>query len=162
MVIIIRTMIHPSVQILPGVHTIGNVIIGEESSIWYNAVIRGDIESITIGSFSNVQDNSVLHSSKDFPLNVGDYVSVGHAAVLHGCKVDDNCIIGMNSTLLNGSHIQKNSIVAAGSVVPGGKVYPEGHLIMGAPAKAVRKLGEEEIKEIKNTALRYLKLADSE
>nr|WP_319373175.1 gamma carbonic anhydrase family protein [uncultured Methanobacterium sp.] len=155
-------MIHPSVQIFPGVHTIGNVIIGEKSSIWYNAVVRGDIESITIGSFSNVQDNSVLHSSKDFPLNVGDYVSVGHAAVLHGCKVDDNCIIGMNSTLLNGSHIQKNSIVAAGSVVPGGKVFPEGHLIMGVPARAVRKLGEEEIKEIKNTALRYLKLAELE
>ena len=162
MEIIIRTMIHPSVQIFPGVHTIGNVIIGKNSSLWYNAVIRGDIESITIGSFSNVQDNSVLHSSKDFPLKVGDYVSVGHAAVLHGCKVDDNCIIGMNSTLLNGSHIQKNSIVAAGSVVPGGKVFPEGHLIMGAPARAVRELGEEEIKEIENTALRYLKLAESE
>nr|WP_048204213.1 gamma carbonic anhydrase family protein [Methanobacterium formicicum] len=153
-------MIHPSVQIFQGVHTIGNVIIGKNSSLWYNAVIRGDIESITIGSFSNVQDNSVLHSSKDFPLKIGDYVSVGHAAVLHGCKVDDNCIIGMNSTLLNGSHIQKNSIVAAGSVVPGGKVFPEGHLIMGAPARAVRELGEEEIKDIKNTALRYLKLAD--
>lgn len=162
MEIIIRTMIHPSVQIFPGVHTIGNVIIGKNSSLWYNAVIRGDIDSITIGSFSNVQDNSVLHSSKDFPLNVGDYVSVGHAAVLHGCKVDDNCIIGMNSTLLNGSHIQKNSIVAAGSVVPGGKVFPEGHLIMGAPARAVRELNEEEIKDIKNTALRYLKLAELE
>ena len=162
MEIIIRTMIHPSVQIFPGVHTIGNVIIGKNSSLWYNAVIRGDIESITIGNFSNVQDNSVLHSSKDFPLNVGDYVSVGHAAVLHGCKVDDNCIIGMNSTLLNGSHIQKNSIVAAGSVVPGGKVFPEGHLIMGAPARAVRELGEEEIKEIENTALRYLKLSELE
>jgi carbonic anhydrase/acetyltransferase-like protein (isoleucine patch superfamily) len=162
MEIIIRIMIHPSVQIFPGVHTIGNVIIGKKSSLWYNAVIRGDIESITIGSFSNVQDNSVLHSSKDFPLKIGDYVSVGHAAVLHGCKVDDNCIIGMNSTLLNGSYIQKNSIVAAGSVVPGGKVFPEGHLIMGSPARAVRKLREEEIKDVKNTALRYLKLADSE
>lgn len=153
-------MIHPSVQIFPGVHTIGNVIIGENSSIWYNAVIRGDIENITIGSFSNVQDNTVLHSSKDFPLKIGDYVSVGHAAVLHGCTVDDNCVIGMNSTLLNGSHVQKNSIVAAGSVVPGGKVFPKGHLIMGVPAKAVRELGKEEVEEIRNTALRYLKLAD--
>jgi len=153
-------MIHPSVQIFPGVHTIGNVIIGENSSIWYNAVIRGDIENITIGSFSNVQDNTVLHSSKDFPLKIGDYVSVGHAAVLHGCTVDDNCVIGMNSTLLNGSHVQKNSIVAAGSVVPGGKVFPKGHLIMGVPAKAVRELGKEEVEEIRNIALRYLKLAD--
>lgn len=152
-------MIHPSVQIFPGVHTIGNVVIGEKSSIWYNAVIRGDIESITIGSFSNVQDNSVLHSSKDFPLKLGDYVSVGHAAVIHGCSVDDNCIIGMNATLLNGSHIQKNSIVAAGSVVPGGKVFPEGSLIMGVPAKVVRKLTVGEIEQIKDNALRYLKLS---
>ncbi len=154
-------MIHPSVQIFPGVHTIGNVIIGENSSIWYNAVIRGDIESITIGSFSNVQDNAVLHSSKDFPLEIGNYVSVGHAAVIHGCKVEDNCIIGMNATLLNGSHIKKDSIVAAGSVVPGGKVFPEGHLIMGVPARTVRELGKEEIKKIKDNALRYLKLAKS-
>lgn len=152
-------MIHPSVQIFPGVHTIGNVAIGEKSSIWYNAVIRGDIESITIGSFSNVQDNSVLHSSRDFPLTLGDYVSVGHAAVLHGCIVDNNCIIGMNATLLNGSHIQENSIVAAGSVVPGGKVFPERSLIMGVPAKFVRELTEEEIEQIKNNALRYLKLS---
>ena len=152
-------MIHPSVQIFHGAHTIGNVVIGKNSSIWYNAVIRGDIESITIGNFSNVQDNSVLHSSRDFPLKLGDYVSVGHAAVLHGCRVDDNCIIGMNATLLNGSHIQKNSIVAAGSVVPGGKVFPEGSLIMGVPAKVVREVKEEEIEQIKDNALRYLKLS---
>jgi len=106
-----------------------------------------------------VQDNSVLHSSRDFPLKLGDYVSVGHAAVIHGCSVDDNCIIGMNATLLNGSHIQKNSIVAAGSVVPGGKVFPEGSLIMGVPAKVVRKLTEGEIEQIKDNALRYLKLS---
>ena len=152
-------MIHPSVQIFPGVHTIGKVVIGEKSSVWYNAVIRGDIESITIGSFSNIQDNSVLHSSRDFPLTLGDYVSVGHAAVLHGCSVDDNCIIGMNATLLNGCHVQKNSIVAAGSVVPGGKVFPEGSLIMGVPAKFVRELTEEELEQIKGNALRYLKLS---
>ena len=86
-------------------------------------------------------------------------MSVGHAAVLHGCKVDDNCIIGMNATVLNGSHIQTNSIVAAGSVVTEGKVFPEGSLIMGVPARVVRELSEEEIKRIKNNALRYSKLA---
>jgi len=152
-------MIHPSTMIFPGVHVTGNVFIGEKSSIWYNAVIRGDIEAITIGRFSNVQDNCVLHSSKGFPLYIGDYVSVGHAAVLHGCEVDDNCIIGMNTTILNGSHIQKNSIVAAGSVVTGGKVFPEDSLIMGVPARVVRELEEEEIKGIKDNALRYLKLS---
>ncbi len=155
-------MINHSAMIFPGVHIIGKVFIGEKSSIWYNAVIRGDIEAITIGRFSNVQDNCVLHSSKGFPLYMGDYVSVGHAAVLHGCKVDANCIIGMNATILNGSHIQKNSIVAAGSVVPGGKVFPEGNLIMGVPARAVRELKEEEIKGIKDNALRYLKLSQKE
>ncbi|AIS32665.1 MULTISPECIES: gamma carbonic anhydrase family protein [Methanobacterium] len=155
-------MIHPSVQIFPGVHTIGNVIIGANSSVWYNAVIRGDMESITIGNNSNVQDNSVLHSSKGYPLKIGDYVSVGHAAVIHGCTVDDNCIIGMNATLLNGSHIQKNSIVAAGSVVTGGKVFPENSLIMGVPARVVRELSEEEVQGIKDNALRYFNLAHSE
>lgn len=152
-------MIHPSVHIFPGAHTIGKVFIGEHSSIWHNAVIRGDIEPINIGNYSNVQDNCVLHSSKGFPLELGDYVSVGHAAVLHGCKVDDNCIIGMNATVLNGSYIGKNSIVAAGSVVTEGKTFPESSLIMGIPARAVRELNAEEIKNIKNNALRYFSLA---
>jgi carbonic anhydrase/acetyltransferase-like protein (isoleucine patch superfamily) len=152
-------MIHTTALIFPGVHTVGKVSIGKKSSIWYNAVIRGDIESITIGSFSNVQDNCVLHSSKSFPLKIGDYVSVGHAAVLHGCEVDDNCIIGMNSTILNGSHIHKSSIVAAGSVVTEGKIFPESSLIMGVPARVVRELNEEEIKKIADNALRYSKLA---
>jgi carbonic anhydrase/acetyltransferase-like protein (isoleucine patch superfamily) len=120
------------------------------------------MESITIGNNSNVQDNSVLHSSKGYPLKIGDYVSVGHAAVIHGCTVDDNCIIGMNATLLNGSHIQKNSIVAAGSVVTGGKVFPENSLIMGVPARVVRELSEEEVQGIKDNALRYFNLAHSE
>ncbi len=152
-------MINHSALIFPGAHTIGKISVGEKSSIWYNAVIRGDIEPITIGNFSNVQDNCVLHSSKGFPLKIGDYVSVGHAAVIHGSVVEDNCIIGMNATVLNGSHIQKNSIVAAGSVVTEGKIFPEGSLIMGVPARAVRELGEEEFAQIKDNALRYFKLA---
>lgn len=152
-------MIHPTTSILSGAHTIGKVSTGEKSSIWYNAVIRGDLEPIIIGNFSNVQDNCVLHSSKDFPLKIGDYVSVGHAAVLHGCTVDNNCLIGMNATVLNDSHIHKNSIVAAGSVVTEGKEFPEGSLIMGVPAKVVRELNEKEIKNIEDNALRYSQLA---
>lgn len=152
-------MIHPTAIIFPGAHIIGDISIGEKSSIWYNAVIRGDIEPIKIGNNSNVQDNCVMHSSKGFPLEIGDYVSVGHAAVLHGCKIDENCLIGMNATVLNGSHIQKNSIVAAGAVVPEGKVFPEGSLIMGVPGKVVRELNLEDVKKIKDNALRYSKLA---
>lgn len=152
-------MIHHTVTIFPGSHTIGKVFIGANSSVWHNAVIRGDIETIKIGNFSNIQDNCVLHSSHGFPLELGDYVSVGHAAVLHGCKVEDNCIIGMNSTLLNGSHIKKNSIVAAGSVVTERKIFPEGSLIMGVPARAVREIKKDEFQKITENALRYSKLA---
>lgn len=152
-------MIDCTVTIFPGAHIIGKVFMGHKSSVWYNAVIRGDIETITIGNYSNVQDNCVLHSSQGFPLELGNYVSVGHSAVLHGCKVEDNCVVGMNATVLNGSHIKKNSIVAAGAVVTEGKIFPESSLIMGVPARVVRELENSEFQKIKDNALRYSKLA---
>ncbi|HHY00250.1 MAG TPA: gamma carbonic anhydrase family protein [Methanothermobacter sp.] len=152
-------MIHHTVTIFPGAHIIGKVLIGLNSSVWYNAVIRGDIETITIGNYSNVQDNCVLHSSQGFPLKLGNHVSVGHAAVLHGCIVEDNCVVGMNATVLNGSRIKKNSIVAAGAVVTEGKIFPESSLIMGVPAKVVRELKKDEFQKIKDNALRYSKFA---
>lgn len=151
--------VHKSVKIFDGAKIVGNIGIDAESSIWFNAVIRGDIEPIIIGKYSNVQDNCVIHSSKNFPVNLGDYVSVGHAAVLHGCEIGDNCLIGMNSTVLNGVKIGKNCIVGAGAVVTEGKTFDEGSLIIGVPAKAVRKLTKEEIGSIKDTAVRYTKLA---
>lgn len=151
--------IDDSVKIFEGAKIIGKVKIDAESSVWYNAVIRGDIEPITIGKYSNVQDNCVIHSSKNYPVNLGDYVSVGHAAVLHGCEIGDNCLIGMNSTVLNGAKIGKNSIVGAGAVVTEGKVFEEGSLILGIPAKAIKKLTKEQIETIKDNALRYTKLA---
>lgn len=152
--------INPSVKILKGAKILGNVDIGKKSSIWYNAVIRGDIEDINIGEFSNVQDNCVLHTSKGFPLYIGSYVSVGHSAVLHGTTIQDNCLIGMNATLLNGSAIGKNSIVGAGAVVTQGKKFPDRSLILGMPAKIVRKLEPHEIENVKDNALRYAELAD--
>lgn len=151
--------IHESVKLFDGVRIIGNVIIDSESSVWYNAVLRGDIESISIGKCSNVQDNCVIHSSKNYPVNLGDYVSVGHAAVLHGCEIEDNCLIGMNSTVLNGAKIGKNSIIGAGAVVTEGKEFDEGSLILGIPAKAIKKLTKKEIENIKDIAVRYTKLA---
>lgn len=138
----------------------GNVNIDEKSSVWYNAVIRGDIEPITIGKCSNIQDNCVLHSSKDYPLKIGDLVSVGHAAVLHGCNIEDNCLIGMNSTVLNGAVIKKNSIVGAGALVTENHEFPENSLIIGMPAKAVRTLTKEEIENITNNAIKYSKMAN--
>ena len=137
----------------------GNVNIDEKSSVWFNAVLRGDIEPLNIGKFSNIQDNCVLHSSKGYPLTIGDNVSVGHAAVLHGCTVEDNCLIGMNATVLNGATIRKNSIVGAGAVVTEGHDFPEKSLILGVPAKFVRTLQEDEIKIIKNNAFNYAKMA---
>lgn len=152
-------MIHSTVTILKGSQILGRVNIGSQSSVWYNVVIRGDIEDINIGEYSNVQDNCVLHSSKGFPLQIGSYVSVGHAAVLHGTTVGDNCLIGMNSTLLNGSVIGGNSIVGAGAVVTEGKQFPPGSLILGMPAKVIRCLKPHEVESIKDNAIRYVELA---
>jgi carbonic anhydrase/acetyltransferase-like protein (isoleucine patch superfamily) len=152
-------MIHPSVKIFPGARVKGEVNIGEGSSIWFNTVIRGDIEPISIGCFSNVQESCVLHSSRGYPQDLGDYVSVGQGAVLHGSKIDDNSMVGINATLLNGSRVRRNSMVGAGAVVTQGKDFPEGSLILGVPARAVRKLGPGEIEKINENALRYSRMA---
>ncbi len=152
-------MIHPTVKILNGSKILGRVNICKHSSVWYNAVLRGDIEGIDIGKYSNVQDNCVLHSSKGFPLKIGSYVSIGHAAVLHGATVGDNCLIGMNSTLLNGSMVGENSIVGAGAVVTEGKQFPPESMILGMPAKAIRSLKPQEVESIKDNAVRYVELA---
>ena len=152
-------MINKNVIVLKGAVVDGNVNIGGESSVWYNAVLRGDIEPLNIGKCSNIQDNCVLHSSKNYPLTIGNHVSVGHAAILHGCTVEDNCIIGMNATVLNGATINNCSIVGAGAVVTEGREFPEKSLIIGVPAKYVRTLNKDEIKIIKDNAIRYIEMA---
>ena len=151
--------IHDTVKIFPGAIIVGNVEIGQNSSVWYNAVVRGDIEKIKVGKFSNIQDNCVVHTSKDHDVLIEDYVSVGHASVLHGCTVHRNCIIGMNSTVLNNAEIGKNSIVGAGAVVTEGKKFPSRSLILGMPAKKIRELEKEEIEIINDNAIRYSELA---
>lgn len=156
------SIVHKSVKIFDGAQIIKKVEIDENSSIWYNTVIRGDMSLIKIGKCSNIQDNCVIHSSYAFPVILGDYVSVGHGAVLHGCEIGDNSLIGINSTVLNGAKIGKNSIVGAGAVVTEGKEFEEGSLILGVPAKAIRKLNDEEINNIKKNALRYMKVAQNE
>jgi carbonic anhydrase/acetyltransferase-like protein (isoleucine patch superfamily) len=152
-------MIHESVVVFKGAIVDGKVDIDEKSSVWFNAVVRGDIEPLYIGKCSNIQDNCVLHSSNGYPLNIGNLVSVGHAAVLHGCKVEDKCLIGMNATVLNGAVINKNSIVGAGAVVTEHHEFPANSLIIGIPAKAVRTLQKDEIKHIKDNAVRYVEMA---
>ncbi|KZX14751.1 gamma carbonic anhydrase family protein [Methanobrevibacter filiformis] len=151
--------VHETVKLLPGSHVIRNVEIGENSSVWFNAVLRGDRGGIKIGKNVNIQDNSVIHSSPNSITELKDNVSIGHGAIIHGCNVDENVLIGMNATILNGAKIAKNSIVGAGALVTENKEFSEGSLIIGFPAKAVRKLTEEEIEGIKLNAMHYVKLA---
>ena len=135
---------------------IGNVELSDHASVWFQVVIRGDIEPIFIGRETNIQDLSMLHTSEEFPLHVGDGVTIGHSVTLHGCTVEDNCLIGMGSTVLDGAVIGKNSVVAAGSLVPPGKKYPEGKLIRGNPAVVVRDLSAQELLGYGNHYKSYL------
>ncbi|MBL1228887.1 gamma carbonic anhydrase family protein [Enterococcus sp. BWB1-3] len=137
----------------------GNVQLGENSSIWYQAVLRGDNQTITIGRGSNIQDGSVIHVDPNFPVRIGEYVTVGHQCMLHGCEVQDGALLGMGSILLNGSVIGKSSLIGAGSLVTEGTVIPEGVLAFGRPAKVIRTLTEEEIAKNKENAEYYIKLA---
>ena len=148
-----------SIVICPGAQEIGEVEMGSDVSIWHGAVVRGDTDSITIGNNSNVQDNCVVHCTKGFPVKIGDNVSVGHGAIVHGCVLEDNVLIGMNATVLNGAHIGKNSIVGAGAVVSEGKEFPEGSLILGVPAKKVKDLTPVQIDHIQENADNYVKLS---
>ncbi|MFO7815882.1 MAG: gamma carbonic anhydrase family protein [Halanaerobiales bacterium] len=145
--------------IAPGAKLIGNIKLKEKTSIWYNTVLRSDLNKTTLGKGSNIQENSALHVDTEKPLNIGDYVTVGHNATIHGCTIKNNCLIGMGAIILNGAVINKNCIVAAGSLVTENAEFPPGSLIMGTPAKVIRELTEEEIEEIKKSADHYISLA---
>jgi carbonic anhydrase/acetyltransferase-like protein (isoleucine patch superfamily) len=135
---------------------IGAVVLGEQSSIWFGAVLRGDIEPIIVGKRSNIQDNSVAHTGKDAPTILGDDVTVGHQVTLHGCTVGNNCLIGMGAILLDGCEIGDNCIVGAGSLVGQGRVIPPGSLALGSPARVIRKLSDADIANIRSYAARYV------
>jgi carbonic anhydrase/acetyltransferase-like protein (isoleucine patch superfamily) len=135
---------------------IGNVILEENASIWFNAVLRGDNEPIVIGENTNVQDGSILHTDIGCPLTLGRDVTVGHMAMLHGCTIGDNSLIGIGAVILNRAIIGKNCIIGAKSLIPEGKVIPDNSLVMGAPGKVVRELEEAQIQAIKASALHYV------
>ncbi len=135
---------------------IGKVRLLDEASVWFNAVLRGDNEWIEIGRRSNVQDGSVLHTDPGFELTIGDGVTIGHKAMLHGCLVGSGSLIGIGSTLLNGSRIGENTIVGAQALVTEGKQFPDGVLVIGAPAKVARELTDEEIAGIRASADHYV------
>ncbi|MEL7214887.1 MAG: gamma carbonic anhydrase family protein [Pseudomonadota bacterium] len=128
--------------IAPGAHVMGNVRLGARSSVWFNAVIRGDNELIDIGAGSNVQDGAVLHTDIGCPLTIGENCTIGHKAILHGCTLGDGVLIGMGATVLNGAVIGAGSLIGANALVTEGKEIPEGSLVLGAPAKVVRVLDE--------------------
>lgn len=136
---------------------IGDVEIGDFSSVWFNAVLRGDRNKIKIGSKTSIQDNVVIHADPENGVQIGNDVSVGHGAVLHGCKIESNVLIGMNSTVLNGAEIEKNSIVGANALIPEGKKFPENSLIIGVPGKVKREIEKSEIEAIAENAAEYVK-----
>ena len=134
----------------------GNVVLGEDASVWFGTVIRGDTETITIGRGSNIQDASVLHADIGQPLVVGDNVTVGHQVMLHGCTIGDESLIGIGAVVLNGARIGKHCLVGAGSLVTEGKEFPDGSMIIGSPAKVVRQLSPEQIAGLKMSARHYI------
>lgn len=147
-----------SVFIASGAKIIGDVKIDEKCSIWYNTVVRGDVHYIKIGKMSNVQDNCMLHvTNYKYPLNIGEKVTVGHNVTLHGCTIEDLCLIGMGAIILDNAIIQKGSIVAAGTVVKEGFVVPSGKLVAGVPGKIIRDLTESEKANLEASAERYYK-----
>jgi carbonic anhydrase/acetyltransferase-like protein (isoleucine patch superfamily) len=136
---------------------IGDVVIGEESSVWPNVTIRGDVNSIRIGRQSNIQDNTVIHVEHDaWPTIVGDRVTVGHSATLHGCVIEDDCLIGIGAIILNGAKIGRGAVIAAGALVPEGMEVPPGTMVMGVPAKVKRPLTPEEVERFRENAQNYV------
>lgn len=151
--------VHPSVFVADGVHIIGNVDIGRDSSIWFNSVLRGDINFIRIGERTNIQDASILHVTGELPVVIGNDVTVGHRAIVHGCSVGDGSLIGMGSILLDQARIGKQALVAAGAVVREGFVVPDGMLVAGVPAKVLRPLTDEEKHGLLESAEHYVSYA---
>jgi carbonic anhydrase/acetyltransferase-like protein (isoleucine patch superfamily) len=149
--------VHPTAYIDESAQVIGDVEIGEESSVWPAVVIRGDVNRIRIGRRSNVQDGTIVHVMKDTHATiVGDNVTIGHAAVVHGCTIDDLCLIGMGAIVLNGAHVGTGSIIAAGTLLVEGMNVPPRSLVMGSPGKVKRTLSDEEVAEIQMYADRYV------
>lgn len=151
--------VDPEAFVAPTASVIGDVTLHAGASVWYGAVVRGDVERITVGASANVQDNVTLHADPGFPVSVGERVSIGHNAVVHGATVEDDCLIGMGATVLNGAVIGAGSLVAAQALVPQGMVVPPASLVAGVPAKVRRELTEEERQGVTLNGTMYAELA---
>jgi carbonic anhydrase/acetyltransferase-like protein (isoleucine patch superfamily) len=147
------------VYIAPSAWVIGDVVIGKRSSVWFNTIVRGDEHYIRIGSETNVQDHAMLHGTpNEFPLEIGDRVTIGHGAIVHGCVIEDECMVGMGAIVMDGARIGRGSLIAAGSLVIQGFVAPPGSLVMGSPAKVIKSLSEAEQKRMLRSVFNYLHL----
>ncbi|KRE77290.1 gamma carbonic anhydrase family protein [Arthrobacter sp. Soil763] len=151
--------VHETAFVAPTASIIGQATLAEDSSAFYGVSVRADTAAISVGAGTNLQDNVVLHADPDFPCTIGARVSVGHSAVVHGCTVEDDCLIGMSATILNGAVIGSGSLVAAGAVVLEGTVIPPRSLVAGVPAKVRRELSDEEFESVKHNAAHYRELA---
>jgi gamma-carbonic anhydrase len=147
------------VYIAQGAVVFGDVTLGNYSSVWCNAVLRGDINRIVVGHHSNIQDNAVLHLAEKLPCVLGNYVTVGHGAIVHACTVGDQVLVGMGSTILDGAVIGRQSLIGAGALVPPGARIPAGSLVMGVPARVARKLTASERADLKVLAEKYVQAA---
>jgi carbonic anhydrase/acetyltransferase-like protein (isoleucine patch superfamily) len=151
----------------PGAHVIGDVVLGDDASVWPGTVVRGDVHHIRIGARSNLQDGTIVHVTHDgpytpggFPTLIGADVTIGHSAVIHACTIEDACLIGMHATLLDGCVVRKHGFVGAGALVSPGKVVGAGELWLGSPARLVRRLGDQEIEALYYSATNYVRLKD--
>jgi carbonic anhydrase/acetyltransferase-like protein (isoleucine patch superfamily) len=147
--------VHETAWVAPGTHVIGNVTLAAKSSVWFGTTIRGDNDPIVIGEGSNVQENCVLHTDPGCPLTIGAGCTIGHKAMLHGCTIGENSLIGMGATVLNGAVIGANCLIGAGALITEGKVIPDGSLIMGVPGKVVRDLDEAAVVGLRTSAIHY-------
>jgi carbonic anhydrase/acetyltransferase-like protein (isoleucine patch superfamily) len=151
---------HPTSYVAPNATLVGDVILGRQSSIWYGAVLRGDLATIEIGDQSNIQDLAMIHVDRDLPCLVGPRVSVGHRAILHGCRVESDCLIGMGAILLSRVMVGSGSVVAAGTVIPEGVVIPPGSLVMGLPGRVTGRVDEKLARRIQHACENYVTLAE--
>ena len=155
-----KPKIDKNVFVAPGSYVVGDVQIGSKSNIWFNVVIRGDVEKIRIGKNTNIQDLTMVHcTTKGFGTTIGSNVTIGHNCVIHDCTINDNSLIGMSSTILDGAVVEKNSMLAAGSLLTQGKIVKSGEIWAGNPAKLLRKLNNKEIGFVKISADRYFKMS---
>jgi carbonic anhydrase/acetyltransferase-like protein (isoleucine patch superfamily) len=154
-------IIDPTAYIAPGAVVLGDVHIGKDSSVWYNSVLRGDTDRITIGEATNIQDLSMIHADPGIPCIVGNRVTVGHRVILHGCTVEDDCLIGMGAVLLNGARIGRGSVIGAAALVLEGTVVPPDSVVVGFPAKVLRQVDETARARIEHAWVHYVDMARS-